>query len=57
MGDLMHAVTVVEPRNYCADFDGNTPPWRTAQALQEMGWAEIRVPPNDLRDPRDEIDV
>ncbi len=57
MGDLMHAVTVVEALNYCADFDGNTPPWRTAQALQEMGWAEIRVPPNDLRDPRDEIDV
>lgn len=56
MGDLMHAVTVVEALNYTAAFDGNTPPWRTADALRQMGWDEIRVPPNDLFDPRDEID-
>ena len=56
MGDLMHAVTVVEALNYTAPFDGNTPPWRTADALAQMGWSEIRVPPNDLMDPRDEID-
>lgn len=56
MGDLMHAVTVVEALNYCAPFDGNTPPWRTADALAQMGWSEVRVPPNDLFDPRDEID-
>lgn len=57
MGDLMHNVTLVEALNYCAAFENNTPPWRTAQALKEMGWDKIVVPPNDLRDPRDEIDV
>ena len=56
MGDLMHAVTIVEALNYCAPFDGHCPPWRTAQALQEIGWSELRVPPNDLHDPRTEID-
>lgn len=56
MGDLMHNVTLVEALNYCAPHDGNCPPWRTAQALKEMGWDEIRVPPNDLHDPRTGID-
>ncbi len=56
MADLMHAITVVEALTYCADFDGNCPPWRTAHALKEMGWDEVRVPPNDLHDPREEID-
>ncbi|WP_251211759.1 TIGR04282 family arsenosugar biosynthesis glycosyltransferase [Adlercreutzia murintestinalis] len=56
MADLMHAITLVEALNYCAPFDGNTPPWRTAQALREMGWDEVRVPPNDLHDPREHID-
>lgn len=57
MSDLMHNITLVEALNYCAQFDGNTPPHRTAQALREMGWDEVRIPPNDLRDPRDEIDT
>ena len=56
MADLMHNVTLVEALNYCAAFDGNTPPWRTADALAQMGWSEVRVPPNDLHDPREEID-
>ena len=57
MGDLMHNVTLVEALNYCAaSGDDVCPPWRTADALAQMGWSEIRVPPNDLRDPRDEID-
>lgn len=56
MADLMHAVTVVEALNYCAQFDDITPPWRTADALQQMGWSEVRVPPNDLFDPRQDID-
>lgn len=56
MADLMHNITVVEALNYCASFDGNTPPWRTANALKEMGWDEVRVMPNELRDPRAEID-
>ncbi len=57
MADLMHNVTLVEALNYCAAFDGNTPPWRTADALAQMGWSEVRVPPNDLHDPRDQVDV
>lgn len=56
MADLMHNVTLVEALNYCAPHDGNTPPWRTANALKEMGWDEVRVMPNDLRDPRETID-
>lgn len=57
MADLMHAVTVVDALNYCAQFDDIVPPWRTADALQQMGWNEVRVPPNDLHDPREEIDL
>lgn len=56
MADLMHNITLVEALNYCAPFDGNTPPWRTADALEQMGWDEVRVMPNELRDPRDQID-
>lgn len=56
MADLMHNITLVEALNYCAPFDGNTPPWRTADALKQMGWDEVRVMPNELRDPRDQID-
>lgn len=56
MADFMHMVTVVEALNYCAPFDGNCSPWRTAQALKEMGWDEVIVPPNDLHDPRAHID-
>ena len=56
MADLMHNITVVEALNYCAPFDGNTPPWRTVDALKQMGWDEVRVMPNDLRDPREAID-
>ena len=57
MADLMHNITLVEALNYCAPFDGNTPPWRTAAALEEMGLSEVRVAPNDLRDPRAHIDT
>lgn len=56
MSDLAHNITLVEALNYCAPFDGNTPPWRTADALKQMGWDEVRVMPNDLRDPREAID-
>lgn len=56
MADLRHAVTLVEALNYCAGFDGNTPPWRTADALEQMGWSEVRVMPNGLFDPRGHID-
>lgn len=56
MADLVHNITLVEALNYCALHDDVTPPWRTADALAQMGWSEVRVPPNDLHDPRDEID-
>ena len=56
MGDLMHNVTLVEALNYCAPFEDNTPPWRTADALKQMGWDKIVVPPNNLHDPREDID-
>lgn len=56
MMDLMHNITLVEALNYTAPFDGNVGPWRTAQYLEHLGWSEVRVPPNDLHDPREEID-
>ena len=56
MADFYHNVTLVEALNYSARFDDICPPWRTAQALEEMGFSQIFVAPNDLRDPRDEID-
>lgn len=56
MADLRHTVTLVEALNYCAPHDGNTPPWRTADALEQMGWSEVRVMPNGLFDPRGHID-
>lgn len=56
MADLMHTITLVEALSYCAQFDDVTPPWRTADALRQMGWDEVRVPPNSLIDPREEID-
>lgn len=56
MADLYHNVTLVEALNYCAGFDDICPPWRTTQALEEIGFSQIYVAPNDLRDPRDEID-
>lgn len=57
MADLFHNVTLVNALMYCAEADDICPPWRTAQAMADMGFGEIRVAPNDLRDPRDRIDV
>lgn len=57
MQDLMHNITLVEALNYTAPFSGNTPPYRTAHALDEIGWSEVRVMPNGLLDPRGHIDV
>ncbi len=56
MADLMHNVTLVEALNYCAEHDDICPPWRTWDALKQMGWAEVRIMPNDLHDPREQID-
>ena len=58
MQDLMHNVTLVQALEYCAQFqDDITAPHRTAKALREMGFGDIRVMPNELRDDRSEIDT
>ncbi len=57
MQDFVHNVTLVHALCYCADFDDICPPHRTAAYLGDLGFNEIRVAPNDLRDPRDHIDV
>lgn len=57
IADLNHNVTLVQALEYCARFqDDVTAPHRTARALREMGYADIRVMPNELRDDRSEID-
>lgn len=57
IADLNHNVTLVQALEYCAKFqDDITPPYRTANALREMGYTDIRVMPNELRDDRSEID-
>lgn len=58
MADLNHNVTLVQALEYCAKFqDDLTAPTRTAKALREIGYTDIRVMPNDLRDDRDGIDL
>ncbi len=56
MADLAHAATVVEALAYCAPGHGGTCPHRTARALNELGWSDIRIMPNGLLDPRGGID-
>lgn len=55
--DLAHNITLLEANEYSSDFDGNLPAKRTIGKLKEMGCFEVRVPPNELRDSRDEIDA
>lgn len=57
IADLMHTITLVEALMYCSTFDGNRPPYRTWNALNEIGLTAVRIPPNELMDPRDGIDV
>lgn len=56
MADLRHSITLVEALNYCAQHDDVCPPWRTWDALGQMGWRDMRVMPNALMDPREHID-
>lgn len=56
MADLRHAITIVEALEYCSEHDDVVAPWRMGNALREMGWSQVIVPPNCLFDPRDEID-
>ena len=58
MRDLDHNVTLVEALMYCAEFqDDVTAPWRTAEALSEIGYTDVRIMPNNLRDDRYDIDI
>lgn len=56
MADLMHTATLLEATNYCSLFDGNRPAHRTWEMLVDLGLNEVRIPPNDLRDPREHLD-
>jgi len=57
MADLRHNITLVQAMMYCAQFQKDlTAPWRTADALVQMGLSEVRVMPNDLHDSREGID-
>ena len=56
MADLMHNVTLANALDYCTRFDGGVAPERTLEVLRDLGCDEVRVPPNDLMDPRSAID-
>ncbi len=57
MADLAHTATVVEALGYCAPHGLGAWPHRTARALDELGWSEIRIMPNGLMDPRSHLDA
>ncbi len=57
MLDLMHNSTLVDAISYCAQFEDISVPKRTLDALKYLGWDDIRVAPNELRDSRKGIDV
>ena len=57
MPDFVHNVTLVHSLAYCAAFDDIHPAWRTAEKFIDLGFREIRVAPNNLRDPREHIDT
>ncbi|MDO4182028.1 MAG: DUF2064 domain-containing protein [Coriobacteriia bacterium] len=57
VADLRHNITLVQALNYCAESgDDVCPPWRTYEALKDLGLGEVRVMPNNLMDPREHID-
>ena len=57
MADLRHNVTLIQAIEYCAPHQwALTTPWRTLDAVRQLGYRDIRVMPNDLRDDRSEID-
>lgn len=56
MADFLHNVTLVHALAYCAGHDDICPARRTAEKFIDLGFREIRVAPNDLRDPREHID-
>jgi len=56
MLDLLHAVTLMDAMEYCARFESITVPSRTLAAVRQLE-IEVIVPPNELRDSREGIDV
>ncbi len=56
MADLAHNVTLADALSYCSEYDGNVAPKNTLKALSKLGITEVRVPANDLHDPREAID-
>ncbi len=56
MLDLLHTLTLMEAMEYCARFESITVPSRTLAAVRDLG-LEVIVPPNELRDSREGIDV
>ena len=58
MADLDHNVTLIETLMYSVRFqDDLTAPWRTSEALHEIGYTDVRIMPNNLRDDRYDIDT
>lgn len=56
--DLRHNITLMQAIEYAARFQEDlSVPHRTLAALAELGLVDVRVMPNDLFDPRDEIDL
>ena len=56
MADLAHNITLMGAIEYCAQFQDISLPWRTIDALRQIEYFEVRVPPNELRDSREGID-
>lgn len=66
IADLAHSLTLMDALTYCAECtDASSEgslcrpeprPHRTMAKLDELGCSMVRVPPNELRDPRDVID-
>ena len=61
MSDLAHNLTLIDALAYCSecvDRNGAMFSWahRTHKKLEDLGVAMVRIPPNELRDPRDLID-
>lgn len=56
--DLQHNITLLQAIAYASRFQPDlTCPHRTLAALEEYGLVDVRVHPNALMDPREEIDA
>ena len=59
MADLAHNLTLMDALSYCSERNEDFGSWahRTYAMLEDLGAAMVRIPPNELRDPRDVIDA